>query len=372
MSETKRILVTGSGSPVGANVTRSLRMAGRRPFVLGTEASRYHIHLSLADETVAVPPARDGDAFVAALLRIIAEHRIDMVLPTDPVEVRTVSVHRTLFSGAHLMLPPHEAIAVADDRWRTYRLLRDAGLPVPITRRIERHADLESLFAELTSRPIWVRGASAPGIGIAATALPCREIGHASAWVAHHRGWGQFVASEYLPGRNLTWSGIFYGGELVVGQSRERLEHVLPHTSPSGITGATAVTRTVSRPDVHDASEAAVRALHGPPHGVYGVDLAEDAGGTARITAIRAGRFGTTVHFHSEAGCNLVEILTSLALGQPLPGAPEGRLFGAPLVDPIEPDTYWIRTLDCGPVLIRGLAVDGADADGEDGAPAAP
>jgi carbamoyl-phosphate synthase large subunit len=370
MSETKRILVTGSGSPVGVNVTRSLHMASRKPFVLGTEASRYHIHLSLADETAPVPPARDGDAFVAALQHLVAEHRIDMILPTDPLDVRTVSVHRALFARVRLMLPPHEAIAVADDRWRTYRLLRDAGLPVPVTRRIERHADLESLFAELTSRPIWVRSATAPGIGMSPAALPCREVAHAAAWVAHHRGWGQFLASEYLPGRTLIWCGVFYRGELVVGLSRERLESVVPPARPGGITGTTAVTRTVSRPDVHEASEAAVRALPGPPHGVYGVELQEDAAGTARITEIRAGRFGTTVHFFTEAGCNLVEFLTSLALGQPLPGAPEGRLFGAPLVDPIAPGTYWIRSLDRGPVLVRDL--DGDDARGEGGASPAP
>jgi hypothetical protein len=355
MSDTKRILITGSGGPLGANVTRSLRMAGRRAFLVGAESSRYHVHLSLTDETVQVPPPRDADAYLAALRRIVTDQRIDLIVPTQPAEVRTISVHRKLFGGVRLMLPPHEAIAIADDRWRTYRLLRDAGLPVPLTRCIERQAELEALFAELTSRPIWVRNSGAPGTGAGAAALPCREVEHAAAWIGHHHGWGQFLASEYLPGRDLTWCGVFYRGELVVCQGRERLEYVLPHASPSGITGASAVTRAVSRPDVRETGEAAVRALPGPPHGVYFVDLKEDATGTARITGISAGRFGSTVHFYTEAGCNLVEILVSLAFGQALPGAPEGRLFGGTRVDPIAPGTYWIRTLDCGPVLVRDL-----------------
>ena len=38
--------------------------------------------------------------------------------------------------------------------------------------------------------------------------------------------------------------GLFAGGELVACQGRERLEYVIPHVSPSGITGAPAVTRT--------------------------------------------------------------------------------------------------------------------------------
>lgn len=367
MSDSKRILVTGSGGPLGVNVTRSLRKAARRPFLVGTDANAYHLHLSLTDETVLVPLARDTDAYLAALRRIITEHRVDLLVPTHPVEVRTISAHRELFRDVRPMLPPHEAILTAQDKWRTHRLLRDAGLPVPLTRHLASQEDLAAVFDAVSTRPLWVRGAGVPGAGIGVASLPCRELAHAIAWVDHHRGWGQFIASEYLPGRNLTWCGVFYRGELVVCQGRERLAYVLPHVSPSGITGAPAVTRTVSRADLRESGEAAVRALPGPPHGVYFVDLKEDAAGTPRITEINAGRFGTTIHFYTEAGCNFVDVLASLALGQALPGAPAGRLFGAPVVDPIAPGTYWIRTLDCGPALVRDLDPDPGAGQGGHG-----
>ncbi|WP_428261327.1 hypothetical protein [Haliangium sp.] len=357
MSDPTRILITGAGGPLGVNVTRSLRAAASTPgappaTLVGTDCNRWHLPLALTDEVVLIPPARDTDAYLAALGELISARSIDLIVPTHPVEVRTLSAHRNRFTGVRFMLPPHEAILLAQDKWRTHCLLRDAGLPVPLTRLIGRRSHLDEVFDELATRPVWVRGAGVPGAGIGVASLPCREVAHAAAWVDHHQGWGKFIASEYLPGANLTWCGLFYRGELVMAQSRERLEYVLPHVSPSGITGAPAVSRTVSRPDVRDSGEAAVRALPGPPHGVYFVDLKEDAHGVARITEINAGRFGTTIHFYTEAGANFVAALAALALGRSLPGAPEGRLFGAPAIDPVAPGTYWIRTLDCGPVLV--------------------
>jgi carbamoyl-phosphate synthase large subunit len=244
-----------------------------------------------------------------------------------------------------IFLPDAEAIAQADSKWETYQILLRAGVAVPRTAAIQTPADLERFFAEIETRPIWVRGSGAPGIGIGVASLPCRTVAHAHAWVDHHQGWGGFIASEYLPGRNLTWCGIYAKGKLIAAQSRERLEYVLPHVSPSGITGAPAVSRTIVRKDLHETGDRAVRALSGPPHGIYFVDFKEDAAALARVTEINAGRFGTTIHFYSEAGCNFPLLALRLAFNE--------AVAQSPLLDPIPPNWYWIRTLDCGPVLVH-------------------
>ncbi len=340
----KRVLVTGCGGPLGVNVTRSLKK-DPAVWVLGTDANRYHLHLSLADESVLIPPARQTADYLAALGELIARHSIDLVLPTHPVEVRTLAKNRSLLADVRLFLPATEAILMADDKWQTHQRLLDAGLPVPRTFLIQSPADLERCFAEIAARPLWVRGSGAPGIGIGVASLPCRKLEHAIQWVDHHEGWGGFIASEYLPGRNLTWCGLFREGELVAAQSRERLEYVLPHVSPSGITGAPAVSRTLVRPELHQYGTQAVQALPGLPHGIYFVDFKEDSASLPRITEINAGRFGTTIHFYSEAGCNFPLLALQLAFGEAVPRAP--------LYDPIPPDWYWIRTLDCGPVLVH-------------------
>ncbi len=96
--------------------------------------------------------------------------------------------------------------------------------------------------------------------------------------------------------------------------------------------------------------EAAVRALDDRPNGVYFVDLKEDGAGRPCVTEINAGRCGTTVHFYTEAGFNFPWLLVALAAGRDLAWLPRDPY------DVVPADLYWVRTLDCGPVLVRGTA----------------
>lgn len=344
----KRILITGCGGPIGVNVTRSLRLAPEPIYLVGTDCNRYHLHLALTDVALPIPPARELAAYRDALRQLVADERIEMILPTHPAEVRALAAIRDELPAVRFFLPPQAVIHAAHDKWRTNQLLAAAGVPVPRTFMLDDEDAVERVFATLETRPVWVRGAGVPGAGIGIASLPCREVRHAAAWVDHWRGWGKMIASEYLPGRNLTWAGLFAEGRLVASQARERLEYVLPHVSPSGITGAPAVSRTIDSGEIHAIGLAAVRALAPEPHGIFFVDLKADAAGAPLVTEINAGRFGTTIHFYSEAGFNFPWVAVQLAYGEWPPSEP--------IIDPIAPDTYWIRTLDCGPVLLRGLS----------------
>lgn len=357
------VLVTGAGGPLGANVTRSLRRAAAVRLI-GTDANRWHLPLSLCDATYLIPPARERDDYAAALAEVARRERVDLVLPTHPVEVRAVCELRDAgrLDGLGTALPDTATVELADDKAASHARLERAGVPVPRTVLLGRPEDLERVWTQLgggrgDGRPVWVRGSGAPGLGIGGAALPCRDIGVARAWIEHHRGWGHMAASEYLPGANLTWMAVFDRGVLVAAGTRERLEYVLPHVSPSGVTGAPAVTRTVERADVAAIGERAVRALDAAPHGAYFADLKEDGGGQPRVTEVNAGRCGTTVEFYSAAGCNFPWLLVQLARGE----------HPAPLADPnraVESGLYWVRTLDCGPVLVREEAFAGFPSAG--------
>jgi carbamoyl-phosphate synthase large subunit len=348
---TPSVLVTGAGGPLGANVTRSLRRAPESLRIVGTDANRWHLPLSLCDTTYLIPPAREREGYAAALAEIAAREQVGALVPTHPVEVRAVCElrDRGLLAGVGTALPDTAVVELADDKAASQERLARAGVPVPRTALLGGPGDLARAWEEFAGggRPVWVRGTGAPGLGIGGAALPCRDVGVARAWVEHHAGWGRMAASEYLPGANLTWMGAFDRGALLAAGTRERLEYVLPHVSPSGVTGAPAVTRTVDRPEVAAIGERAVRGLDPAPHGAYFVDLKEDEGGQARVTEVNAGRCGTTVELYSAAGCNFPWLLVRLARGE----------HPAPLADPnqaVESGLYWVRTLDCGPVLVRG------------------
>ena len=338
------LLVTGAGGPLGCNVTRSLRLCRTPVRLIGTDVNPYHRPLALTDRCLAVPRAGDP-GYLERINQIIDDEGVDVVVPTHPVEVRALSAVREQVR-AKLFLPPHEAILAGQDKWRSWQRFSAAGVPVPRTIKIDAPADVERAFAELGEPPLWFRGSGVPGAGIGVASLPCRTAAHARFWVDHHDGWGKFMASEFLPGDNLTWLSVWADGTLWGSQTRERLEYVIPHVSPSGITGAPAVCRTVTRPEVREAGEAAVRATCGDaPHGIFFVDLKCDVAGAPRVTEINSGRFGTTIHFYTAAGFNFPELALQLCLGQ-LPAAPR--------IDPITAGTYWLRTLDCGPVLMPG------------------
>jgi len=344
------VLVTGAGGPLGANVTRSLRRVPAPLRLVGTDANRWHLPLSLCDATYFIPPARERDDYAAALAEVARRERVDAVLPTHPVEVRAVCELRDAgrLNGMGTALPETATVELADDKAASHARLGRAGVPVPRTALLGRPEDLEGAWAQLGGGdgPVWVRGSGAPGLGIGGAALPCRDIGVARAWIDHHRGWGRMAASEYLPGANLTWMAVFDRGTLLAAGTRERLEYVLPHVSPSGVTGAPAVTRTVDRPDVAAIGERAVRALDPAPHGAYFADLKEDGAGQPRVTEVNAGRCGTTVEFYSAAGCNFPWLLVQLARGERVTALPDPNRA-------VETGLYWVRTLDCGPVLVR-------------------
>lgn len=338
------VLVTGAGGPMGSNVTRSLRMAPEALRLIGTDANAWHLPLGLTDRIYRIPLARDVDAYLAALDRIIADEGVDLLFPTHPVEVRTISAHRERFDAA-LLLPRHEAILAGQDKWASYQAWRAAGVPVPETRLLASPDSLEADLAATGTTPVWVRGAGVPGSGIGVASLPCREAGVARAWIDYWNGWGGMIASAFLPGDNLTWLGVWRDGELIASQCRKRLEYVIPHVSPSGITGAPAVCHTIVRDDVHETGVAATRVIDPSPHGAYFVDLKCDERDVPRVTEINVGRFGTTIHFYTEAGFNFPYLYVQLARGdEPRPDR---------VRDVLDPDVYWIRTLDCGPVLVR-------------------
>ena len=341
--EKTTVLLAGAGGPGAVNMTRSLKLGGVR--TVGGDASPFYIHLAETDVRAPLPRWDDEDAFVAAIRALVEREGVDFILPNNSVEGEIYSRRRDAL-GAPVFLPSPEAFRVGESKWLSWQRFRDAGLPVPRTELIDSPEDVHRIFDLLPTRPLWVRGAGIPGRGVGVASLPCKTAAQAEQWVDYWDGWGGMVASEYLPGDNLTWLGIFDRGAVVASQGRQRDAYVIPHVSPSGITGAPAICHTVHRADINALGPRAVRAVDPGYTGPAFVDFKGDEDGAPRITEINVGRFGTTHHFYSVAGANFPLLVLALGLGNPLPDwvRPE---------DVLPPDLYWIRTLDAGPALVR-------------------
>lgn len=342
----KRILVTGAGGPGAVNMTRSLLAADEPIFLVGCDASPYYIHLAETHVRATVPRCSDTEAYLAAVNALVDEHELHLVMPNNSLEAAVLSAHRDELR-APVFLPQPRTLAIANSKWESWKIWQAAGLPLPHTVLIETREDVVRAFEEIPSRPVWVRGAGIPGKGIGVASLPCRDADQAIAWIDYWQGWGGFIASEFLPGDNLTWIGLWKDGQLVTSQARRRVAYIIPHVSPSGITGAPAISHTVRRADLNELGPRATLAIDPAMDGVAFLDFKCDADDVPRLTEINAGRFGTTHHFYTAAGLNLPWLLAKLALDEPLPK-------GLPRHDPLPADLYWIRTLDAGPALVTG------------------
>jgi carbamoyl-phosphate synthase large subunit len=343
-------MVTGAGGPGAVNLSRSLLAMHPQPWILAADASPHYVLLALGHERVVVPRASDRETYLDEVNRLIDLHDIDFVMPNNSLEIAVLSAERERIAAA-LFLPDPPVLDAANSKWASYEAWAETDIPVPLTALLSTPDDVHQAFDEMQpdgDTPVWVRGAGIPGKGIGVASLPCRTVAQAIQWIDYWKGWGGMIASEYLPGRNLTWMGLLHEGRLVTSQGRERLAYVIPHVSPSGITGAPAISKTIHDAEVNRIGEAAVLALDPNYTGVGFVDMKGDAEGRPRVTELNAGRFGTTHYFYTAAGVNFPELLLQVAAGE------EPRV---PTRDILPPELVWIRTLDAGPVLTTTDAI---------------
>ena len=226
-------MVTGAGGPGAVNLSRSLLSMNPQPWILAADASPHYVLLALGHERVVVPRASEREAYLATLNRLVREHDIDFIMPNNSLEIAVLSAERERLE-APVFLPDPPVLEVANSKWASYEVWRETDVPVPVTHLLETPQDVQRAFRAMRQhedQPVWVRGAGIPGKGIGVASLPCRTPEQALQWIDYWRGWGGMIASEFLPGRNLTWMGLFDQGRLITSQSRERLAYVIPHVS---------------------------------------------------------------------------------------------------------------------------------------------
>lgn len=353
----KRILVTGAGGSAGINFINCLRMAEEPFFIVGGDINRWHLELPAVDKARLMPHCWD-EGYIDGLRRVIEEERIDLLHVQPDMELAVVSKFRERVP-ARLLLPPHAVIEACHDKMATNERLRAAGVPAPVSHRVQRVDDIEPILSRMLQDAdrAWLRAIRGAG---SRAALPVGSARHAREWIHYWRSTGRletsdFMLAEFLPGREFAFQSLWQNGRLITSQARERLEYVFGNLLPSGQSSSPSVARTVHSDEVNDVAERAVRAVDPNATGVYCIDLKENAAGVPCVTEINIGRFFTTSNFFATAGCNMPYLYVRLAFGEDLPRLPARNAVPAGL--------YWVRLIDGGPVLVeegRFRAAEGA------------
>lgn len=343
----KRILVTGAGGSAASNFIDSLKISKEKYYIIGTDVNQYHLELSKVDKRYILPHV-SNNIYLKKINELIKKEKIDFIHPQPDPEVLFLSRNRQKVDSL-IYLPSKEAIELCQNKIQLIMFLQKNNIPVGESYIINSLKDLEIAMKKLkkNNQKIWIRAIKGAG---SKASLPVNELDHAKWWLDY---WikmkglhlDDFMATEFLPGKEFAFQSIWQNGELITSQARERIEYVFGNLTVSGQSSSPSVARTVHREDINKIATEAIKKVDPNASGVFCVDLKENKFGVPCIIEINAGRFFTTSNFFSHAGVNMPHYYIKLAFKEKLPLLKK--------YNSIPKDLYWIRLIDMGCKLIK-------------------
>lgn len=316
-----KILITGVGGPTPRSFAIGLKKYSSISdlTLVASDVNPLSIGLyqrELFDRAYVVPKATDS-GYWEVIERIIKDNGIEIavILPELEVQEWSKRAERALLP-CKVLLPHHSLADLLVDKARMTSILDGLGI-VPASVEFSRNEkNLERIFSELAS-PFWVRSsAGTSGLG---SLKVSDEIGLRN-WIQINPNVPTFLASEYLPGRNLACKLLYYEGKLLRAACGERVNYIMAKVAPSGITGNTSFGRLLNEPGLVDIATQALDRLFeetgAPKHGFFTVDFKENAEGTPLITEINVRHVAFTQCF-AAAGANFAEDTIRLLSGDP-------------------------------------------------------
>ena len=334
-------MILGAGGSAADNWIKSIRRGLPDAWILGVDTNPYTIHASSAD-TVRVISTRPSDVedHAVELAELVFLYNIDYVHAQPDEETRFLA---ELMPGIlpTLALPKGSVVALCQDKLSCAQRL---GLFAPKSASYGAWVAQETVLGE----DVWMRARTGAGSLAAKRVSSFYEAREWAGVWKDRLSLSDFMVSEYLPGRDLSYTSVWLNGRVVGEAARERVQYANTRT-PSGQSSSPSVARIHDDESFYAFCQDAIRRITNKPHGVFYVDTKEDEYGNPRVTEVNAGRFNTTQDFFAAAGCNLpvMHVLDEF-----------GAAYNAHPVRP-EAGYYWIRQPDMGARLVPASRVEG-------------
>lgn len=307
----KRILVTGVGGPTPRSFVRSVKWFGgdfkdKFEFVgVDSNPQAYGLYdKELFRSSFVVPRANQND-YWDVINWIINDQEIDGAIILPEVEVlewaknqdrlgKQIKVHLPDFRLANELVNKHSLHAH----------LKDTDF-VPKFFRINPKHYSYSDIVNAVGNVFWVRSTEgSSGLG----SLKIESESMLNQWISINPLVEEFIATEYLPGRNMACKLLYFGGRLLSTACAERVNYIMAKVAPSGITGNTSFGRLLNEPGLVENSinvmEQLSKAMGTGLNGIFTVDFKEDAQGSPKITEINIRHVAFTSSF-AAGGANL-------------------------------------------------------------------
>lgn len=165
-----KVLVTGAGALLGQGIIRSLLESSLAIDVIAADPSEHAAGLYWTPHRHLIPMATSPE-YLESIERLLAHERPDAVMVGTDVELALFAAHRERLEqryATHIVVSDPRVVAIADDKFETYRFLRDHGFPYPDSVLPEAQDDIDALVARV-GFPLVVKprvGARSVGVGI--------------------------------------------------------------------------------------------------------------------------------------------------------------------------------------------------------------
>ncbi|GAB2680549.1 hypothetical protein GCM10027036_38710 [Flavihumibacter cheonanensis] len=346
-----RILITGVGGPTPRSFAISLKEYGQRDdyFLVATDVNRFSVGLynsALFDKSYVVPHSTQKELYWKEIERIIQVEKIDyaVILPElEVIEWSKRQANGTL--PCKVLLPDISLAEILVHKSKMTEILGETGMVPESVSFLRTDTNYLDLVKPL-GYPFWVRSASGTsGLG----SLLVEDSDALKNWIQINGHVTEFLASSYLPGRNLACKLLYYNGKLVRTACAERVSYIMSKVSPSGITGNTSFGRLINNPDLVDRSIKAMNILFdyskSKKHGFFTVDFKEDSFGIPFITEINVRHVAFTQCF-AACGANFAEDTLDLLS--------DSESFDNNLIQyQFEKGTIFLRDVDALPIIMN-------------------
>ena len=130
-----KILVTGAGAVLGQGIIKSLLNSSLDLEIVAVDPSPLAVGLYWTDKKYLIPLAKAPN-YLESICKILELERPDMVMVGTDVELKTFAKNRDFLEknyATKVLVSPSNVIAIADDKYLTYKFLLEGSLPAPIS-----------------------------------------------------------------------------------------------------------------------------------------------------------------------------------------------------------------------------------------------
>lgn len=306
-----KILITGVGGPTPRSFAIALKKYSfyKRYELIATDVNPLSIGLyqsELFSKSYVVPRA-DNPNYWNKIEQIVEENQIEFAVILPELEVMEWS--KRMMNNqlpCKVLLPNYSLTSLLVDKSKMTDQLMDMDIVPPSIAFSRNEANLNKVFDVLGDK-FWVRSTSGTsGLG----SLKVDSLKSLENWIQINPNVHEFLASKYLPGRNLACKLLYFDGKLIRSACGERVNYIMSKVSPSGITGNTSFGRLINEPKLVEIATKAMERLfersNASKHGFFTVDFKEDENGIPYITEINVRHVAFTQCF-AAAGANFAE-----------------------------------------------------------------